>query len=110
MQRRTLLQWLAAVPAILPFESIRLFDPTMTQELTTKPSVTFFYGFSDVANSPSDMAAKNRIKGFICPSDPEKATTRYAYWWVYVQGSGGGADNFGICRSIRSRSASFSRI
>ena len=25
MQRRTLLQWLAAVPAIIPFESVRLF-------------------------------------------------------------------------------------
>src|SRR5258707_13244471 len=32
MQRRTLLQWLAAVPAILPFESIRLF--AQPRELT----------------------------------------------------------------------------
>lgn len=32
MQRRTLLQWLAAVPAILPFESIRLF--AQARELT----------------------------------------------------------------------------
>jgi hypothetical protein len=32
MQRRTLLQWLAAVPAMLPFESIRLF--AQPRELT----------------------------------------------------------------------------
>ena len=33
MKRRTLLQWLAAIPAVVPFESIRLF--AQPRELTT---------------------------------------------------------------------------
>jgi len=33
MQRRTLLQWLAAAPALIPFESVRLF--AQRRELTT---------------------------------------------------------------------------
>ena len=79
--------------ALLPYvEQDNIFKqmlPEFTKDITSTPPASpgYFYGWLDVASTTT--LAKNRIKTFLCPSDPEKdGATQVIGWLTYTANIG----------------------